>query len=86
MLRFLLRRGPLVIPSLLGLLIVTFLLIHAVPSDPAVAMAGEAATPEQIARLRAQYGFDNPIWEQFAIYVGKVASSTSARAPSPSGR
>ena len=45
MLRFVLRRCALVVPSLLGLLVVTFLLIHAVPSDPAVAMAGDAATP-----------------------------------------
>lgn len=74
MLRFVLRRCALVLPSLLGLLVVTFLLIHAVPSDPAVAMAGDAATPEQIARLRLQYGLDRPLWEQFAVYLGKVAS------------
>lgn len=73
MLRFALRRSALVLPSLLGLLVVTFLLIHAVPSDPAVALAGEAATPEQIASLRKQYGLDRPIWEQFAVYVEKVA-------------
>ena len=73
MLRFVLRRCALVVPSLLGLLVVTFLLIHAVPSDPAVAMAGDAATPEQIERLRKQYGLDRPIWEQFAVYVDKVA-------------
>jgi peptide/nickel transport system permease protein len=73
MLRFVLRRCALVVPSLLGLLVVTFLLIHAVPSDPAVAMAGDAATPEQIERLRKQYGLDRPVWEQFAIYVDKVA-------------
>ena len=72
MARFVLRRCALVLPSLLGLLVVTFLLIHAVPSDPAVAMAGDAATPEQIARLRAQYGLDQPIWTQFLVYVGKV--------------
>lgn len=73
MLRFVLRRSALVLPSLLGLLVVTFVLIHAVPSDPAVAMAGEAATPEQIERLRKQYGLDRPLWEQFAVYVEKVA-------------
>lgn len=74
MLRFVLRRCILVLPSLAGLLLITFLLIHSVPSDPAVAMAGDAGTPEQIARLRAQYGLDRPIWEQFFVYVGKVAS------------
>ena len=73
MLRFVLRRMALVLPSLLGLLIVTFLLIHAVPSDPAAALAGDAATPEQIARLRQQYGFDSPIHEQFFRYLDKVA-------------
>ena len=73
MLRFFVRRLALVLPSLAGLLVVTFLLIHAVPSDPAAALAGDAATPEQIARLRQQYGLDRPIWEQFGVYIGKVA-------------
>jgi peptide/nickel transport system permease protein len=72
MLRFFLRRALLVLPSLFGLLVVTFLLIHAVPSDPAVAMAGDAATPEQIERLRQQYGLNQPIWQQFLVYAGKV--------------
>ena len=74
MLRFVLRRCALVVPSLLGLLVITFLLIHAVPSDPAVAMAGDAATPEQIARLRQQYGLDLPMWQQFLVYLQKVAA------------
>jgi len=74
MLRFVLRRCMLVLPSLFGLLVVTFLLIRVVPSDPAMAMAGDAATPEQIERLRQQYGLDRPIWEQFVSYVGKVAT------------
>lgn len=73
MARFVLRRCALVLPSLLGLLVITFLLIHAVPSDPAAAMAGDAATPEQIARLRQQYGLDQPMWRQFIVYIGKVA-------------
>jgi peptide/nickel transport system permease protein len=72
MLRFVLRRCALVVPSLLGLLLVTFLLIHAVPSDPAVSLAGDAATPEQIERLRKQFGLDRPIWEQFVVYIDKV--------------
>ena len=73
MLRFVLRRCALVVPSLLGLLVITFLLIHAVPSDPAAAMAGDAATPEQIARLRVQYGLDQPMWRQFIVYLDRVA-------------
>ncbi|HTR85927.1 MAG TPA: ABC transporter permease [Reyranella sp.] len=73
MARFVLRRCALVLPSLLGLLVVTFLLIHAGSADPAAALAGDAATPEQIARLRAQYGFDRPMGEQFLLYLGRVA-------------
>jgi len=73
MARFVLRRCVLVLPSLLGLLVVTFLLIHAGSADPAAALAGDAATPEQIARLRLQYGFDRPLWEQFVLYLNKVS-------------
>jgi peptide/nickel transport system permease protein len=73
MLRFVLRRCGLALPSLFGLLIVTFLMIRLVPSDPAAAMAGDAATPQQIALLRHQYGFDRPLWDQFAVYLGKIA-------------
>ena len=73
MLRFVLRRCVLVVPSLLGLLVVTFLLIHArAVAIPPWRMAGDAATPQQIERLRKQYGLDRPIWEQFVVYVGKV--------------
>jgi peptide/nickel transport system permease protein len=73
MLRFALRRCALALPSLFGLLVVTFLLIRLVPSDPAAAMAGDSATPQQIAALRHEYGLDRPLWEQFLVYLGKVA-------------
>lgn len=73
MLRFVLRRCALALPSLFGLLVVTFLVVRLVPSDPAAAMAGDNATPQQIAMLRHEYGFDRPIWDQFARYVSKVS-------------
>jgi peptide/nickel transport system permease protein len=73
MLRFVLRRCGLVLPSLFGLLVVTFLMIRLVPSDPAAAMAGDAATPEQIALLRQKYGLDRPLWDQFVVYLGRIA-------------
>jgi peptide/nickel transport system permease protein len=69
---FVLRRCALAIPSLLGLLILVFVLIHAVPSDPAAIMAGDAATPQQIETLRHEYGFDQPLWRQFITYAGKA--------------
>src|SRR5580704_2235471 len=53
-------------------MIVTFLLIRIVPSDPAAALAGDNATPQQIAEIRHQYGFDRPIYEQLVLYFGQV--------------
>jgi len=73
MLGFVLRRLLLVIPSLFGLLVLTFLLIRVVPADPAAALAGENATPEQIAQIRRQYGLDQPLYKQFVVYLGQVA-------------
>jgi peptide/nickel transport system permease protein len=72
-LRFLLRRLLLVIPSLVGLLVLTFLLIRVLPADPAAALAGENATPAQIAEIRRQYGLDRPLLVQFAVYLTQVA-------------
>jgi peptide/nickel transport system permease protein len=71
--RFILRRGLTAIPSLFGLLIVTFLLIRVVPADPAAALAGDNATPQQIEAIRHQYGFDRPIYEQLVHYIAQVA-------------
>jgi peptide/nickel transport system permease protein len=71
-LRFILRRVLSAIPSLFGLMIVTFLLIRVVPADPAAALAGDNATPQQIAEIRHQYGFDRPVAEQLLLYIGQV--------------
>ena len=60
------------IPSLFGLLIITFLLIRVVPADPAAALAGDNATPQQIEAIRHEYGFDRPIVEQLFLYLGQV--------------
>jgi peptide/nickel transport system permease protein len=72
LLPFLLRRALHTVPTLFGLLIVTFLLIRIVPADPAAALAGDNATPQQIENIRHQYGFDRPILEQLVLYLGQV--------------
>ena len=54
------------------LLVITFLLVKVAPSDPAAILAGENATPEQIALIREQYGFDRPLHVQFVRYVFDV--------------
>ena len=73
MTRFVVRRLLLALPALFGLLVLTFIMLRVLPHDPSAALAGENATAEQIAAIRKAYGFDEPIWKQFVIYVGQVA-------------
>ena len=53
-------------------LTVTFVAQHALPSDPARAMAGPQARPADVARIRTQLGLDRPIWTQYASYMGRL--------------
>jgi ABC-type dipeptide/oligopeptide/nickel transport system permease component len=71
--RFLLQRILLLIPTLFGVLLVTFLLLYVAPGDPVQAMVGERADPETLARLRAELRLDDPLHQQFAHYVRGVA-------------
>lgn len=57
----------------LGLLAVTFFIGRVIPVDPVLAIVGDRATEDQIAQVRAQLGLDLPLWQQFLIYLGKVA-------------
>jgi peptide/nickel transport system permease protein len=72
MTRYLLRRVLLIIPALLGLLVLTFIMLRVVPTDPAAALAGENSTVEQIEAIRKSYGFDRPIHIQFWVYLKQV--------------
>ena len=67
------KRLVTVIPTLIGVIIVTFLLTRVLPGDPAVYFAGPAATPQSIADIRKQLGFDRPLPEQFVRYVNDLA-------------
>ena len=67
-----LRRLLLSIPTLFGVLVVVFLLLYVAPGDPVMAMVGERADPETIARLRAELRLDDPMPTQFAHYAGGV--------------
>jgi ABC-type dipeptide/oligopeptide/nickel transport system permease component len=70
--RFLLGRLALLLPTLLGVLAVTFLMLYVAPGDPVQAMVGERADAETIARLRADLHLDDPLPLQFVRYVGGV--------------
>jgi ABC-type dipeptide/oligopeptide/nickel transport system permease component len=68
-LRFLARRVALTIPVLLGVATLVFSLIHLIPGDPAQAMLGESASPEDVAELRSRLGIDRPLLEQYGTFL-----------------
>ena len=60
------------IPSLAGVVVVTFLLSHALPGDPAVLFAGPAANAESVAQVRAHLGLDRSLPVQFLSYTSDM--------------
>jgi peptide/nickel transport system permease protein len=72
-LRFIVRRLLLLVPILLGLSILVFLWIRALPASPAVSLLGERATPESVRQIEEQYGLDRPIYVQYWSYLKTVA-------------
>ncbi len=68
-----LKRLLVAVPSLVGVVIVTFLLTRALPGDPAAYFAGPAATKEAIEQIRVKLGFDKSLPEQFVRYLGDLA-------------
>ncbi|MCW5773608.1 MAG: ABC transporter permease, partial [Rhodospirillaceae bacterium] len=73
MLSMVLRRLASAIPSIIGVVIVTFVLTRALPGDPAAYYAGPAATKEAIEEVRKKLGLDKSLGEQFIDYVGALA-------------
>ena len=72
MIAFIVRRLILSIPTLVGVMIVVFLLLYVAPGDPVQDMVGERADAETIARLRKELHLDEPLPKQFALYAGGV--------------
>ncbi len=72
MLAFIVRRLLLSIPTLIGVMMVVFLLLYVAPGDPVQDMVGERADAETIARLRKDLNLDEPLPKQFILYAGGV--------------
>jgi dipeptide transport system permease protein len=73
MLKFLLRRIALVVPTFIGVTLLAFALIHLIPGDPVENLSGERGMdPARRARLLHDYGLDRPLAVQYASYVGDV--------------
>jgi peptide/nickel transport system permease protein len=60
--------------TIFGLLLVTFVIARVIPIDPVLAVVGDNAKADVYDAARAVLGLDKPIWQQFAVYVGKVFS------------
>ncbi|MCS0673384.1 nickel ABC transporter permease [Cytobacillus firmus] len=69
---FLMRRLVQIVPVLLGVTLMVFLIMQMVPGDPAVLVAGEGATDEQVESIRHDLGLDQPLAVQYLSYVGDV--------------
>jgi peptide/nickel transport system permease protein len=86
MLKFVVRRLLLLVPILIGLSLLVFVWIRALPGGPAEALLGERATPESIAQIRHQYGLDKPVYVQYWSYLetvgrGDLGTSVTTRRP-----
>jgi ABC-type dipeptide/oligopeptide/nickel transport system permease component len=68
--RYLVRRLLMTVPVLLGVATLVFALIHLVPGDPAQAMLGDSASPEDVTRLRRSLGLDEPLLVQYKSFLG----------------
>jgi len=78
-----LRRLALLGLVLVGVSVLTFLISHAIPGDPARLLAGQRASEEVVSQIRARYGLDQPLPVQYARYVSGLLQGDLG---APSGR
>jgi dipeptide transport system permease protein len=80
MLRFLIARLSVLIPTFLGVTIVAFGLIRLVPGDPLELLVGERGlSPERHQQLMEQFGFDKPLWQQYVSFLGELVQGDLGR-------
>lgn len=71
---YILRRLWQMAPTMLGVIVLVFLLFNWVGGDPAYILAGKMSNPEQIANIRKQLGIDEPYWVQLWIFIKQIAT------------
>ena len=76
---YVLRRILQMVPTLVFILVVTFVLVRLLPGDPLSATAGDRVTDAQVAQARAAYGLDAPVLTQFLLYVRRVVTGDLGR-------
>jgi peptide/nickel transport system permease protein len=70
--KYIIRRVLAIIPVAGVIAVFVFLLLHLAPGDPAAVIAGSTAMPEDVARIRAKLGLDDPIYVQFVRWIGQL--------------
>jgi ABC-type dipeptide/oligopeptide/nickel transport system permease component len=80
------RRLAQIVPTMLGALVLVFLVMRVLPGDPAIALLGTAATPDAVAVMRKELGVDRPLLDQFVAYLSgafrlDLGQSLALRAP-----
>jgi peptide/nickel transport system permease protein len=70
---YIVRRILATIPVVAVVAVVVFSILHLAPGDPAAVIAGDQATPEQIAAIHARLGLDRPFHEQFLVWLGNLS-------------
>ena len=73
MVRYILKRLALLVPTLFGVVTIVFFMLALAPGDPARLMLGPAATPESVEELRHELGLDKPLLTQYGLYLQRVA-------------
>ncbi|AEQ51099.1 ABC transporter permease [Pelagibacterium halotolerans] len=76
---YILKRLVSAIPVIIGLSVIVFGIMALIPGDPALAILGSYATPENVARINRELGLDRPVWEQYFVWVGNMAQGDFGR-------
>ncbi len=84
--KYLIRRLIMILPVIIGVSLVVFFMVRAIPGDPAQALAGERADEETVAMIRARFGLDQPLPVQYWVFIsnalqGDLGRSTRTRRP-----
>lgn len=76
---YILKRLISAIPVLLGITVIVFLIMAMIPGDPATAILGSYATPDNVERLNRHLGLDQPLWRQYFIWLGNLLQGDFGR-------
>ncbi len=79
MLSYILKRIISAIPVLLGVTLIVYFIISLIPGDPATAILGSFATPENVKNLNSQLGLDKPIWQRYFIWLYNILQGDFGR-------